>query len=86
MKKALIILSIMGLATFGSFAQHPKNAKKHKHNTEVQVLKEDGTDPVCKMPISKGAKDVSVYKGKQVGFCSIVCKEMFDKNPKQYYK
>jgi transcriptional regulator GlxA family with amidase domain/YHS domain-containing protein len=49
-----------------------------------QVLKEDGKDPICGMPIPKGAKDVSVYKGKQVGFCSVVCKEMFDKNPAKF--
>ncbi len=49
-----------------------------------QILKEDCKDPICKMPISKGSNQVSVYKGKQFGFCSIVCKEMFDKNPAKY--
>jgi YHS domain-containing protein len=48
------------------------------------VLKEDCKDPVCKMPVLKGAKDVSIYKGKQIGFCSIVCKEMFDEKPEKY--
>ncbi len=49
-----------------------------------QILREDGIDPICKMPINKGATIVSVYKGKQVGFCSVVCKEMFDKNPAKF--
>ena len=52
--------------------------------TVSQILKEDGKDPICGMPIAKGSKQVSVYKGKQVGFCSIVCKEMFDKNPAKF--
>lgn len=52
--------------------------------TVNQVLKEDCKDPICKMPIAKGATIVSVYKGKQVGFCSVVCKEMFDKNPAKF--
>jgi transcriptional regulator GlxA family with amidase domain/YHS domain-containing protein len=42
------------------------------------------TDPVCKMHIGKDTKHLSEYKGKKVGFCSIVCKEMFDKKPEKY--
>ncbi|MEY4540657.1 MAG: hypothetical protein RLZZ306_2414, partial [Bacteroidota bacterium] len=62
--------------------------KKKSPDKQVvsQILREDCKDPICGMPVSKGTKDVSVYKGKQVGFCSIVCKEMFDKSPKKYYK
>lgn len=54
------------------------------NQTVKQFLKEDCKDPICKMPIAKGATIISVYKGKQVGFCSVVCKEMFDKNPAKF--
>ena len=54
--------------------------------TVSQILKEDSKDPICGMPVAKGSNQVSVYKGKQVGFCSVVCKEMFDKKPNNYVK
>lgn len=64
-----------------------KKAFVPKMQTAVnQILKEDCKDPICKMPITKGATIVSVYKGKQVGFCSVVCKEMFDKTPQKFSK
>ena len=84
MKKVIITLALTFFVTFGNYAQKGKKPKKHKHETEIVILKEDGKDPICGMPISKGSNQVSVYKGKQVGFCSIVCKEMFDKNPQKY--
>ena len=87
MKKGISLLLCTLCITFGISAQHeekPKHLEKSKKNEITQTLKEDTTDPVCKMSVSKGSKQVSVYKGKQVGFCSIVCKEMFDKNPKKY--
>lgn len=93
MKKGISLLLCTFCITFGIFAQHEGKSKKQsgkvkKVKAEIkaveQTLKEDSTDPICKMPVPKGAKQVSVYKGKQVGFCSIVCKEMFDENPKKY--
>lgn len=42
-------------------------------------------DPVCKMTIEdKDAVAASVYKGSTYYFCSMPCKEDFDKNPEQY--
>jgi transcriptional regulator GlxA family with amidase domain/YHS domain-containing protein len=58
--------------------------QKPESKAIMLVLEEDCKDPVCKMPVLKGAKDVSIYKGKQIGFCSIVCKEMFDEKPEKY--
>jgi len=43
------------------------------------------TDPVCKMTIEeKDAVGISIYQGKNYYFCSGVCKEEFDKNPKGF--
>jgi Cu+-exporting ATPase len=43
------------------------------------------TDPVCKMVIEdKDAIATSLYKGKTYYFCSIPCKEDFDRNPESY--
>jgi YHS domain-containing protein len=92
MKKIISLFLCTLCITFGSFAQHEGKSKKVKKNRKSkieqkateQTLQADTTDPICKMAVSKGSKQVSIYKGKQVGFCSIVCKEMFDKNPKKY--
>jgi YHS domain-containing protein len=62
---------------------HQHDAKASKSTAALAV---DGTDPICGMKVSKGSKLVSEHKGKQIGFCSPVCKEKFDKNPEKYVK
>ncbi len=43
------------------------------------------TDPVCGMQVDKQeAAGTSNYNGKEVYFCSLECKQKFDKNPQQY--
>jgi Cu+-exporting ATPase len=43
------------------------------------------TDPVCKMIIEESdAVATSIYKGKTYYFCSMPCKEDFDKDPKSF--
>lgn len=85
-----LVVGAESKVTSGSKPQkiHKENVKKavvsKKKTAVVQVLKEDCKDPICKMPIAKGATIVSVHKGKQFGFCSVVCKEMFDKNPAKF--
>jgi YHS domain-containing protein len=42
-------------------------------------------DPVCEMKISENsAVATSMYKGKIYYFCSILCKQLFDRNPEIY--
>lgn len=86
MKTTIITLLCTLCLTFGIFAQKEKKSTKakHEHSKISEVLKDDAKDPICKMSVAKGTKDVSVYQGKQFGFCSVVCKEIFDKNPKKY--
>ena len=55
---------------------------KYKKETVAMEAK----DPVCKMHAEKDTKFTSTYKGKQYGFCSVVCKEMFDKKPEKFVK
>jgi Cu+-exporting ATPase len=44
-------------------------------------------DPVCGMEVEKeGAAGSSAYKGETYYFCSLHCKEEFDKNPEKYLK
>jgi transcriptional regulator GlxA family with amidase domain/YHS domain-containing protein len=62
------------------------NAKMTKNEEVIKDFLAEETDPVCKMHIDKNTKQLSEYKGRKVGFCSIVCKEMFDKSPKKYFK
>ena len=42
-------------------------------------------DPVCKCNVDEeSSKHSSLYKDTEVYFCSVECKEEFDKNPLQY--
>jgi YHS domain-containing protein len=42
-------------------------------------------DPVCGMDVNeKNAPATSEYKGQSFAFCSLNCKQQFDKNPEQY--
>ncbi len=44
-------------------------------------------DPVCGMMVDdKKRRFVSSYEGKDVFFCSLVCKDKFDKDPQRYAK
>jgi len=44
-------------------------------------------DPVCNMNVDEGrAKYKSTYAGTTYYFCSVACKESFDKNPGKYLK
>jgi len=43
------------------------------------------TDPVCGMEVNKlEAPASSAYMGDQFYFCSLSCKEVFDKDPERY--
>jgi transcriptional regulator GlxA family with amidase domain/YHS domain-containing protein len=79
----------------GATNQQPSNKKtkssikksKVKVAKNEEVIKDflaEETDPVCKMHIDKNTKYLSEYNGKKVGFCSVVCKEMFDKKPEKF--
>lgn len=71
-----------------ALTQEPKpkkaDAKTKTAALKVEVLREDGIDPVCNMKVTKGTTSVSTFGGKQYGFCSGMCKERFDKNPDKY--
>jgi transcriptional regulator GlxA family with amidase domain/YHS domain-containing protein len=60
------------------------NAKVAKNEEIIKDFLAEETDPVCKMHFDKSTKHLSEYKGKKVGFCSVVCKEMFDKKPEKF--
>ncbi len=64
-------------------------SKNKRVNTTTSVkkdepLKEATDDVVCKMPVKAGETITKMYNGKQYGFCSHTCKDMFIKNPKKY--
>lgn len=40
------------------------------------------TDPVCGMRVTD--EITRAHKGKLIAFCSVYCRERFEKNPKQY--
>lgn len=78
---AMFFLSVASVATMA----HQEPTQKTKQ-AKTEALKEDGTDPVCKMKVKKGSKIVHTHNGKQYGFCSPMCKEQFTKNPTAYVK
>ncbi|MDE1860213.1 MAG: YHS domain-containing protein [Candidatus Micrarchaeota archaeon] len=43
-------------------------------------------DPVCKMEVDEKSQFRSSYKGKTYVFCSVNCKQNFDKKPESYAK
>jgi Cu+-exporting ATPase len=44
-------------------------------------------DPVCGMEIRPGMEAASItYGGQTYHFCSVECKQMFEKRPKDYVK
>ncbi len=67
----------------------PQQATQTKPVVKEQnkpALEKDSIDPVCKMPVYKGSTVTALYKDKQYGFCSDVCKEKFEKNPELFIK
>jgi YHS domain-containing protein len=43
-------------------------------------------DPVCGMNVNEKSKFKVVYKNETYYFCSLICKEEFEKNPEKYLK
>jgi YHS domain-containing protein len=43
-------------------------------------------DPVCKMEVNERSQFKSSYNGKVYFFCSMACKQRFDRNPAAYVK
>ncbi len=43
-------------------------------------------DPICNMEANESSKFRSSHKGKEYYFCSLSCKQAFDKNPGKYAK
>ncbi|MBI2498813.1 YHS domain-containing protein [Candidatus Woesearchaeota archaeon] len=44
------------------------------------------TDPVCKMKLKKVTQFKSEFQNKTYHFCSLNCKQKFDKSPREYAK
>lgn len=79
MKKVILAISILVSMQVVAFQKDPEKKK-------TETLAKNGNDPVCKMPVKKGTKLVSVHKDHQYGFCSKMCKETFDKQPEKFVK
>lgn len=43
-------------------------------------------DPICKMDVDESSPLKTEFEGKPYYFCSIVCKNVFDKEPHRYAK
>ena len=43
-------------------------------------------DPVCKMDANENSQFKSDYKNKKYYFCSLACKQSFERNPENYVK
>lgn len=57
---------------------------KKIENKSTRLLKEDSIGPICRMKVAKGTSITTIHKGKQYGFCSEGCKELFLNNPDKY--
>lgn len=72
MNYLLIIFTFIVLASCER--PQPNEVKKPEHSL---VKISNKIDPICRMDVQKEYSDTLLYKGKVIGFCSIVCKERF---------
>lgn len=84
MYKLLYTLSLAGiLMACGAPSGEQSTATEETTTTTVAANGKPG-DPVCEMPYDTSYHEFSVHKGDTVHFCSVTCKEVFDKNPEKY--
>lgn len=63
-----------------------KPRKKASTNNGAFSQSTEAEDPVCKMIVKPPAEGHLEYRGKLYYFCSIVCRETFEKGPGEYVK
>lgn len=85
MYKLLFPLALAGIlaACGGPSGRQPAVTEDTTAITTASVSGKPG-DPVCEMPYDTSYHEFSVYKGDTIHFCSVTCKEVFDKNPEKY--
>lgn len=56
------------------------------YQQQVDTLKKNGIDPVCKMKVKAGSIKTHMHNKVVYGFCSDGCKKSFIKQPEKYLK
>ncbi|MDO8444863.1 MAG: YHS domain-containing protein [Deltaproteobacteria bacterium] len=90
-KKSFVIwMTLTGFLLVGSYAaflgirsKPPKKVGAYGH-TPLQTTEVE--DPVCWMKVKPPAAGHVEYRAKHYYFCSISCKEDFEKEPEKYIK
>ncbi|WP_143304594.1 YHS domain-containing protein [Chitinophaga vietnamensis] len=82
------ILIACGALLLFSCAQNNKPAEKNAMPAapETAPVAASGQlpDPVCGMPYDTAYHEWAVYKSDTLHFCSVTCKEVFQKAPEKY--
>ena len=83
MKSIILPIFLISVLSCAQETPQVKKASKNKPaGTALRVV--NAEDPVCHMNTDQYLKDTAVYKGKNYGFCSSLCKKEFKKNPAKY--
>lgn len=89
MKKTVLALLALSIGACQNKQQEPEvktapalEQTKIEEKTNIELASNE--DPICKMSVSNGYADTTMYDGKIYAFCSPDCKTEFLKNPESY--
>jgi YHS domain-containing protein len=85
MKKHIYIALIFASSIYAIFPAKA-TTEFNRQLQQVDTLKKDGIDPVCKMKVKTGSTKTHVHNKVVYGFCSDGCKKSFIKQPEKYIK
>ncbi len=92
-KKSFVIwMTIAGVLLVGSYAaflgirSKPPKRVGAIHELPLRNNMTEVVDPVCGMTVKPPAAGRVEYRAKHYYFCSIACKEDFEKDPEKYIK
>lgn len=90
-KRSFVIwMTVVGILLVGSYAAflgiRSKPPKKTGAIHELPLQTTEVEDPVCGMTVKPPAAGHVEYRAKHYYFCSISCKDDFEKEPEKYIK
>ncbi|TCC96978.1 YHS domain-containing protein [Pedobacter hiemivivus] len=85
MRKHFCAILIIASAIF-AYLPAKSATELNTYEQQIDTLKKDGIDPVCKMKVKAGSIKTHIHNKVVYGFCSDGCKRSFLKQPEKYLK
>jgi YHS domain-containing protein len=86
----MMVLGVLLIGSYATFMGIMSKPRKHegKQAGKLTALhpNEKVVDPVCGMEVMPPAEGHIEYRAKHYYFCSILCKEDFEKDPEKYLR